>query len=251
MLGFFRASKPRSRRDLGWDLHAHLVPAVDDGMRTSDEAIEAISAMVALGYSGCVVTPHIYKDLYNNSHAGLELAFRALKVAVKEAGISFHLHLAAEYFGDEHFIEAADSGGALLAFGSAETKEVLIEFPYVGEPIYWADTLSAIVRRGLIPVIAHPERYRYVCADMPGWLERFGSFPVKYQCELGSLVGQYGRDAARVARLFLDRKLAAYWGSDLHRPSQVDRFIRPAIDLLQGAGPVNSGIAGVGADCVK
>ena len=56
-------------RELGWDVHSHLVPGVDDGAHDVDAALEMIRAMVALGYKGMVLTPHIMADLYPNSRA--------------------------------------------------------------------------------------------------------------------------------------------------------------------------------------
>ena len=78
---------------LGWDLHAHLVPSVDDGVRTVDEAIDAIVGMQSLGYSGCVVTPHIYQDVHPNDTPGLLTHFDELKCEVRNRGIDFGLVL--------------------------------------------------------------------------------------------------------------------------------------------------------------
>jgi protein-tyrosine phosphatase len=234
-----RKERPVQRgRRLGSDLHAHLVPGVDDGVRTIEEAVECIRGLAALGYDGCVVTPHIYNDLYPNTRESLEQAFQNLSRELAAREVTFRLQLAAEYFGDNHFIDLAESA-PLLSFPENGHSNVLIEFPYIGEPLYWADVLSAAVRRGCRPVIAHPERYRYLAADLETWLERFSSFGVTYQCDLGSLVGQYGHSAARTVRAMSDRRLVKYWGTDLHRPSQLDRFIRPAIDQVNDREQLN------------
>lgn len=239
MFGFGkRTPNAHKTKQLGWDLHAHLLPAVDDGVRSTEESLESIRALQRLGYSGCVITPHVYKDLYNNARPTLQAAFLSLKTAIKDAGIDFGIHLAAEYFGDQHLVDLAQSAD-LLTLGLGDSRSVLIEFPYIGEPLYWADTLSGVTSGGYRPVIAHPERYRYLTADMETWLARFGHYGVEYQCDLGSLVGQYGREALRTARVFLEKNLAKYWGSDIHRPSQVDRFIRPAVDILNRPSEIN------------
>lgn len=236
MLGFLRkvARKNPSGANapkLGWDLHAHLLPGVDDGVRTMDDALDAIRALQTLGYRASVLTPHIYRDLYPNTRATLEPVLAQLRAALKDANIDHELHMAAEYFADEHFI-ALTEREALLSFGPESAPMVLIEFPYTSEPLLWADALSALVRKGYTPVLAHIERYRFVVQSPDLWLGRFAQFGVKIQCNIGSLVGQYGPHSFEFARRMRDSGLPTFWGTDLHRASQVAKFIIPGLTHL-------------------
>jgi len=77
-----------------------LVPGVDDGAADVDTALAMLRAMVALGYKGMVLTPHIMADLYPNSRETLEPAFDQLVQATKAAQIPIALQLAAEYLLD-------------------------------------------------------------------------------------------------------------------------------------------------------
>jgi len=225
--------------DLVWDLHAHLIPGVDDGVTSIDDALESIRGLQALGYRGSVLTPHIYKGVYPNTRATLEPALTALRVALAEAGVDYAIHMAAEYFADEHLIELA-SREPLLSFGPPASPHVLLEYPYSVEPLLWADALSALVRAGYTPVLAHIERYRFVCDDPKLWLQRFAQFGVKIQCNIGSLVGQYGRPAHDLARQLRDDGVPAFWGTDLHRPSQIEKFIKPGLTHLTDIGVLNA-----------
>lgn len=220
---------------VSWDLHAHLLPGVDDGVRTMDEALEAIRALQSLGYRGSVLTPHVYHGLYPNSRDKLEPVLAALRSAVAEAGIDHQIRMAAEYFADEHLIRLVDRE-PLLTFGDDSAPLVLIEYPYASEPLLWADVLSALVRKGYTPVLAHIERYHFVTQAPDVWLERLRQFPIKIQCNIGSLAGQYGAEAFRFARHIRDRGLSTFWGTDLHRPSQVEKFIAPGLTHLGEVG---------------
>jgi protein-tyrosine phosphatase len=222
----------------GWDIHSHLVPAVDDGVSTVEEAINAVLALKALGYTGCITTPHIYKDIHNNTSEQLRKGFELVRAELVAQEIDFQIALAAEYFADRHLMALAESE-PLLSFGDTHSKFVLIEFPYIGEPLDWADTLSVLTRAGYQPVIAHPERYRYFAADCGLWLDRFSYYPVSYQCDIGSLGKQYGPSAYRTAKQLLDRGIPAFWGSDLHRISHVARFVVPGLKHLGAAGHIN------------
>lgn len=223
---------------LGWDIHAHLLPGVDDGVRTIDDALDAIRALQLLGYRASVLTPHIYRDLYPNTRATLEPVLAQLRAALREAGIEHQLHMAAEYFADEHLIELIERE-PLLSFGVDTKPMVLIEFPYTSEPLLWADVLSALVRRGYTPVVAHIERYRFVVQAPEVWLGRFAQFGATIQCNIGSLVGQYGPHSLEFARRMRDRGVPTFWGTDLHRASQVAKFITPGLTHLTEFGELN------------
>lgn len=226
---------------LGWDLHAHLLPGVDDGVRTVEDAIEAIRALQALGYRGSVLTPHVYHGLYPNTRATLEPALATLRAALAEAAIEHELHMAAEYFADEHLIELVERE-PLLSFGAESAPMVLIEYPYASEPLLWADALSALLRKGYTPVLAHIERYRFVTQSPDVWLDRFAQFGVKIQCNVGSLVGQYGPHACEFARRMRDSGLPSFWGTDLHRAKQVTQFIAPGLTHLTELGELNAAL---------
>lgn len=244
MLGFIRRAARKNPRGtpstptLKWDLHAHLLPGVDDGVRTMDDALEAIRALQALGYRASVLTPHVYRDLYPNTREKLEPVLADLRAALAAAGIDHELHMAAEYFADEHLIELIEKE-PLLSFGPESAPMVLIEYPYTSEPLLWADALSALVRKGYTPVLAHIERYRFVVQAPEVWLDRFAQFGVKIQCNIGSLVGQYGPHSFEFARRMRDSRLPTFWGTDLHRASQVEKFITPGLTHLTELGELN------------
>jgi tyrosine-protein phosphatase YwqE len=56
------------------------------------------------------------------------------------------------------------------------------------------------------------------------------------QCDIGSLVGQYGPHPQALARDLLDRDLPTLWGTDLHRTTQLERYVAPGLALLTKHG---------------
>lgn len=248
MFGFIRRAARKletgeaSLPKLDWDLHAHLLPGVDDGVKTMQDALDAIRALRRLGYTRSVLTPHIYKGLYPNTRETLEPVFADLRATLRSEGIEHELQLAAEYFADEHLVSLAERE-PLLSFGPKSSPHVLIEFPYMSEPLLWADALSALVRNGYTPVLAHIERYRFVLQDPKTWLARFEQFSVKVQCNVGSLAGQYGREAFEFARRMRDGNVASFWGTDLHRAKQVESYITPGLTHLTELKTLNASLS--------
>jgi tyrosine-protein phosphatase YwqE len=99
------------------------------------------------------------------------------------------------------------------------------------------DVLTTLSRAGYQPVLAHVERYRYVEQDPSAWLPQIERSGAWLQCDIGSLVGQYGAQPQAFARRLLDRALPTFWGTDLHRTAQLERYIVPGLAWLTKREP--------------
>lgn len=231
-----RLGQGRAAPELGWDFHCHLLPGVDDGVRTLAESREAIDALKALGYRGSVVTPHIYAGVYDNTAAGLRVAFEHFCEVVDR---DYDLILAAEYQADDHLMGLLAQGEALLHVPLKGERLVVAEFPYLMAPPRGMDALRALVEAGYRPVLAHVERYRYMQFDPASWLERLLNLGVWLQANVGSLAGMYGPAPQAFARKLLKQDLPVIWSSDLHRPRQVARYIAPGLRQLASLTRLN------------
>jgi tyrosine-protein phosphatase YwqE len=227
---------------LGMDFHSHLLPGVDDGMPAYQDALAAIDGLTALGFGGAVLTPHIYRGVFDNESGALRAAFAAFTETLAADGIDFPLYLAAEYFADENFLRLIEQDD-ILSVTVGDERWVMLEFPFLQETPFAGVCLSALAARGYRPVIAHVERYRFVAQATQEWLDRFARAGAVLQGDIGSLVGQYGEDAQRLSNWLAERDLIAIWGTDLHRPAHLDRHIVPGLAKLAAAGrPAKSGV---------
>lgn len=215
-----------------WDFHCHLLPAVDDGLRSLEETQTAIEGMRALGYRGAVLTPHIYPGVYDNTPDRLREAFHTLQQSI---GSGFGLHLAAEYFADETIFAAIDREDVLYLPLEGQ-KIVLVEFPALMPAPWGLDVLVALHNAGYQPILAHVERYRYIQLEQAAWLPKIEQAGAWLQCDIGSLVGQYGPHPQAFARSLLERELPTLWSTDLHRTSQLERYVAPGLALLAKSG---------------
>ncbi len=234
-LGLRRAP---ARPALAWDFHCHLLPGVDDGMRTLEEARAAIAGLCRLGYRGGVLTPHIYPGVYDNDTAGLRAAFAGFR---SQIGADYALWLAAEYHVTDALFERIAEGD-LLHVPLGDRRLVLVEFPYLMPAPRGIDALAALARAGYQPVLAHTERYRYLQAELDLWLARIARHGTWMQCNIGSLAGLYGAGPRALAEDLLERGLPVLWGTDLHRPHQIERYIAPGLECLGGVGRLNAAL---------
>ena len=201
------------------DLHCHLIPGVDDGVTSIEEALEIIDRLQKLGYTGSILTSHIYADLYPNSRATLTPGFEQLRAAVAEKFPDYSLHLAAEYFTDAHFASCIASGDLLWFPGQDAdgnpVKCVLFEFGFHEAPMQAHDIVFQLQLGGYQPVLAHVERYPYWHNDLAA-VEALHERGVWLTLNAASLAGAYGPETYAAALAVLERGWCRMICSDAH-----------------------------------
>jgi len=78
------------------DLHCHLLPGVDDGARTMEDALTLAEAAVANGVKASVLTPHVYPGVFDNRLSTLRPVYEEYRDALARAGIALDVHLGGE-----------------------------------------------------------------------------------------------------------------------------------------------------------
>jgi tyrosine-protein phosphatase YwqE len=224
--------------ELSFDFHNHLLPGVDDGMQSLADSKRTIVDLKTLGFAGAVITPHLYKDVFDNVASSLRDSFASFVADLGEEADDFPLYLAGEYFADEHFVRLIEQED-LLYLPVAGERWVLLEFPYLQESPFASVCLSALVARGYRPVVAHVERYRYVAQAPDEWLGLFERSGAILQGDIGSLAGQHGEAVKRFANLLVERNIVKIWGTDIHNPGQIKRHIVPGLAHLASVDRLN------------
>lgn len=202
------------------DWHCHILPGVDDGVKSLPDALKILRLYEELGVSAVWLTPHIMEDV-PNSTADLKAAFENLKANYSG---KIELHLAAEYMLDSLFMERLDARD-ILPLGN-EKQAVLVETSFWTKSSLLNDMLKRTLSTGYYPVLAHPERYSYMTESDYNQLLAMG---VKFQLNLPSLTGLYGPKAQKAANMLLKKNAYSYIGSDLHSRGQLERVLESEI----------------------
>lgn len=195
------------------DVHSHILFGVDDGIKTKDKALEALSFMENLGVEKLWLTPHIMEDVPNET-SFLQDRFADLRLSY---GGAIELNMAAEYMLDNLFDKRLDAMD-ILPLGS---DMVLVETSLWFSPCNFQEILQKIMRAGYYPLLAHPERYSYMkLSDY----ERLSKAGVRFQLNLPSLAGCYGKEVRSKAELLLSKGLYFKAGSDCHRTNMTEHY---------------------------
>lgn len=197
------------------DIHCHLLPGLDDGPATLDEALALAGALVADGITHVVATPHVFPGRFDNRRSGIGPAAQALQQALAQAGLPLQLRWAGEV---RLAPEALDLLGAqeLPWLGDAAgLRTLLLEMPDNQVPLGALAFVGALQRQGITPVLAHPERNRGVMESLQR-LRPFVEAGCKVQVTAGSLVGQFGAKAQATAEALLEQGWVHALASDAH-----------------------------------
>jgi len=142
------------------DLHSHLLPGVDDGSRAVEQSVKVLGELAAQGVTDICLTPHLRAaqveagppELHDRAFAGLSAHAPAVPRLHRGAEVMLDRPLAV----DPHRIRRVTLGG---------TRYILVEFPRMVALETVTNALTRILDTGLIPLLAHPERYRCCTTD--------------------------------------------------------------------------------------
>lgn len=196
------------------DFHSHLLPGVDDGFKQPEQTLMALEEMERLGISEVWLTPHIMEDIPNTPDS-LKSGFEELK---KNYNGNISLHLAAENMLDNLFIQRFEKNNIL----SMNNKMILVETSYFNPPMEFDGLIGDILNKGYWPLLAHPERYKYMDESKYRQLKERG---VLFQLNLGAIVGGYSPETQTKAKKILQNGWYDCIGSDIHSFKQLKQLI--------------------------
>lgn len=200
---------------IGVDMHSHLLPGIDDGLKEVEQSVEFIKALKALGYQKLICTPHILSDLYPNSRETIMPKLALLRKALKDADVHMKIDAAAEYMIDHDFSQLVGSVKKREDLLTIERDYILVEMSYLQASPVFEQTIFDLRMLGLTPIIAHPERYSYYHHQFDQY-ERFKELGCKLQVNLLSLSGGYGPQVKKTAEKLFKNQLVDLVGTDMH-----------------------------------
>lgn len=195
------------------DIHCHILPDLDDGADSLEEALEMARLAAYSGVTDIIATPHFRGEpeaLEMNEE--IDRRYRQLREALERWKLPVRLHRGAEILCTPQ-TPALAREGLLPTLG--KTRYVLTEF-YFNESFGFMDsTLQKIAAAGYTPVVAHPERYEAVQWD-PERLWGWANQGFVFQLNKGSVLGTLGFRAEQAANELLELGLAHLLASDAH-----------------------------------
>ena len=226
MLFNFFKSKPSADPKLFYntEVHCHIMPGVDHGAKTTDDALQLIDAHRKWGIDRFILTSHVTEDTFENNPQTLAEGFDRLTSAVKQTERPVSLAYSAEYRIDPLFMSQLENGQIVAMPGN----HLLVENSYIQEPIGLDHLLFDLKVKGYKVIMAHPERFPYYHDTMSRY-EELHSAGNLFQINLLSLAGFFGKDVKKVAEWLAKNGIVDFLGSDVHHMRHVaaiDEYLR-------------------------
>jgi tyrosine-protein phosphatase YwqE len=201
------------------DLHAHLLPGIDDGAPDLDTSMALIKALVELGFKELIATPHVMSGLYPNTRDTiLSKRDEVLQAIDKEGIVLENFDAAAEYFIDETFAALLQKKPLLTLPGNRVLVEMSFHSPYPA----FHQMVFDLQMKGYTPVLAHPERYPYF-KNVEDY-QRLREMGCQLQVNLLSLSGYYGRPIQVAAKKLADNQLIDFLATDMHHARHAENL---------------------------
>jgi len=210
------------------DIHSHIIPGIDDGAKNMEMTLEMIKNAEREGTREIIATPHYLLEYGEATIEEVKNHVKKLNEILEDEKINVKVYSGQEVYFTEKIIEDYMSGniGTLN-----DSRYMLIEFPMdkFEENIF--DVLYELQVRNIVPIIAHPERYKPFMKT-PTLINDFINQGYLFQVNSGSIEGKFGENVRKTAEIFLTNNIYNFIGSDAHNITNRKTGLKDALDLL-------------------
>lgn len=228
------------------DIHAHILPGLDDGPVTVEESLAMARMAARDGTDTIVATPH-YRDmeLERQSPRMVRDLADTLNAALRSDSAKRNAPSVRIFTGMTNRLDTLlpDLVDAESAITLNRTRFLLVEPPFNRAPAYIEDVIGRLLTQRLVPVLAHPER-NIEFQRRPKRLQGLVDEGVVVQIAAGSLTGQNGPGARRAAEQFIRRGIAHVVASEMHavgppRPPGLSDAFDIVAELIDEQGAID------------
>ncbi|SJZ46430.1 tyrosine-protein phosphatase [Selenihalanaerobacter shriftii] len=194
------------------DLHTHILPGIDDGVKSVEEALEVAKEAKRQGVKKIVATPHYLDKDHHLTPKETNQQVNKLQKVFNQAGINIKILPGAEVY------LTTDLGKRLKEKEVStinNSRYLLVELPMAKAPSYVNGVFYDLKVMGYTPIISHPERYDYIIKN-PNLLYKWIKDGAYAQLNAGSLLGIFGSRVQQTAEILVKHNLVQVIGSDLH-----------------------------------
>jgi len=197
------------------DIHCHLLPGIDDGPATTEDALALARALVADGVTQVVLTPHVFPGRYENWRSSIADEFERFQALMAAEGIALGMLWAGEVRLTPEVLDLLARGELPFLGEVGGYRTMLLEMPDSQVPLGALNFVRHLLAARVRPVIVHPERNRGVM-EKPDRLRPLVEAGCYVQLTAGSLTGHFGARAQVVATEMIHRNWAQAVASDAH-----------------------------------
>jgi protein-tyrosine phosphatase len=210
------------------DIHSHILPGIDDGSKNMEMTLKMLRNAEEDGTKEIVATPHYLLEYGESTIKEVKVLVEEVNSLIYKEGINIKVYSGQEVYYNENIVEDYMKGN----IGTInDSRYMLIEFPMHRFQENVFDILYEFQVRDIIPIIAHPERYKPF-REQPSLINDFIDEGYLFQMNAGSIEGKFGESIKKTANLFLENNIYNFIGSDAHDIENRNTGLQKAINIL-------------------
>lgn len=211
------------------DIHSHIIPKIDDGSKSMEMTIQMLKNAKNRGTNEIVATPHYLLEYGEATIEEVKKYVQEINELLKDENIDMKIYHGQEVYFSERIIEdyLNNNIGTIN-----DSRYMLIEFNMRKFDDNIFDILYELQVRNIVPIIAHPERYRDFI-EKPSRINDFIKEGYLFQLNSGSFEGKLGENARKTAEIFLANNIYNFIGSDAHNVTSRTTGIDDALNLIR------------------
>ena len=211
------------------DIHAHILPGLDDGPATLDDALEMARIAVEDGIQVIIATPHCLNGLYNNYRKDIIAACSEFNITLKRNHIPLDVLPGSEvHLGIEILNEL--ERGRLMTLNDTG-RYFFLELPDQFIPEMLVEFIARLKKMNVVPIIAHPERNMAIQHNVM-LLRDLISEGALAQITGRSLTGGFGPPALQCCLRIIALNLTHFMATDAHTPKTRPPRLSKAVKKL-------------------
>ncbi len=217
------------------DIHSHILPGIDDGAKKIEDTMEMLRIASKNGIKKMAATSHFYSGYYENKYIDICKHVEEVNIKAREISLDVEIFPGQEIFLDKHTLKHYENS---IIKGINNTKYMLVELPMETMPKDSLDLIYELRIKGVIPIIAHPERYAYIM-EKNSIINSFIDEHCLFQINSGSITGIFGKKVQKTSEILISHGICDFIASDAHSTGRRCPSIRAALDI---ANSINKGI---------
>lgn len=195
------------------DIHSHILPGLDDGASTMEDAVKMAEAAVKDGITHLYATPHHRNGRYENEKELVIKKVEVLNAELKNRKIPLNIIPGQEIRMYKDLIKDIDRGRLLPLHN--KVNYLLIELPSSHVPNYAADILFELSLRHYQPILVHPERNSEILEN-PEILYECIMAGTHTQITATSIIGHFGKKIMNFSHELIQSNMVHFLASDAH-----------------------------------
>jgi protein-tyrosine phosphatase len=216
------------------DIHAHILPGVDDGAKTWTQSLQMARMAVGDGIRIMVATPHLFKgrtinlSQVNDKEIILQRVTQ-LRRKLSEEQIPLEIIPGCDFPLGFESLKLLDDGRVLTI--NDANRYLLLELPDTSLPPAIEEICFHLQSKGITPIITHPERH-LIMQEMPYKLKRLIDLGCLVQMTGNSLTGWFGKKVKQISRQLVKLGYVHLLATDAHDPKERPPLLREAVAEL-------------------